>query len=87
MPKVTDVVSGVLTKMNQMVTGEVVEQLVLDFSDVLFKVPNRPDERQWFVACFRGKLIVWRRIAQGCVNGPQAWGRLSALVGRLTASV
>ena len=39
------------------------------------------------MAEYRGQFFVWRRVAQGCVNGPQAWGRISALVSRLVQSM
>ena len=49
--------------------------------------PLHPDERFCFCAVFEGKFLVWNRVAQGSKNGPQAWGRLSALITRLAQSV
>ena len=57
---------------------------MLDFVDAFFRVPLSPDERQYFVIKYGDKFLRWNRIAQGSVNGPQLFGRLAALIGRLT---
>ena len=42
------------------------------------------DEQPYFSAAYRGKVYVWGRVAQGSLNGPNIFGRLSALTGRIT---
>ena len=50
-------------------------------------MPLHPDERSYFCVVFEGRFLVWNRVAQGSKNGPQAWGRLSAMITRLAQSV
>ena len=67
--------------------GEGIELLVLDFRDAFYMLPLLPEERKYFVAHFRGSFYLWERIAQGSLNGPGVFGRLSALTGRMTQSL
>eukprot|EP00972_Heterocapsa_arctica_P050444 7416182-Heterocapsa_arctica.AAC.1 len=46
------------------------EWLVLDFADAFWHVPLLPSERRFFVACFRGKYLVFMRVAQGSRGAP-----------------
>ena len=64
--------------------GEVIELFVLDFRDAFYMLPLLPEERKYFVAHFRGCFYMWERIAQGSLNGPGVFGRLSALTGRMS---
>lgn len=57
---------------------------VCDFTDAFYMIPLHRDEQRYFVASHKGCIYVWRRIAQGSLNGPNVFGRLSALVGRCT---
>ena len=41
----------------------------------------------YFVARVRGVFYLWYRIAQGSLNGPGVFGRLSALTGRMSQSL
>ena len=61
-----------------------VEYLVLDFSDAFFHVPNDKRERKYSVMKYRGVFYVLLRTAQGTRGAPLTWGRVAALVGRLT---
>ena len=63
------------------------EYMVLDYTDAFFRAPLHPAERKFFTAFFNGRFMSWNRIAQGSKNGPQLFGRLSALVARLTQGV
>ena len=84
LPKAWDVVSGIMELQKRVVDGEVVEFVVLDFADAFYMLPLRGDERSYFTAQYRGEFFVWMRIAQGSINGPTAFGRLSALTARMT---
>ena len=79
LPKIIDVVTDALNKLLICKDGQ--------SGDAFFQVPLNPSERYCFVAKFKDELIVWRRVAQGSKNGPQEWGRVSALVGRLAQSL
>jgi len=68
-------------------TGKEVEIFVLDFEDAFWILPLAANERKWFVSRVRGRYFVFLRNAQGSRNAPLGWGRLAALVGRLTQSV
>ena len=59
---------------------------MLDFVDAFFRVPLNPGERHFYVVHYAVRSLQWNRVAQGSTNGPQAFGRLAALVGRLTQS-
>ena len=85
-PRVADLVYGVLKIMDTVVPEEGIYFLVLDFVDAFFRVPLNPAERHFYVVQYAGRFLQWNRVAQGSTNGPQAFGRLAALVGRLTQS-
>ena len=62
------------------------EWLVLDFADAFWMIPLLERERRFFVAKFRGRYLVFLRVAQGSRGAPLIWCRVAALVMRLTAS-
>jgi hypothetical protein len=66
---------------------EEIEFLIADFKDAFFIVPNRSDERKWFVVKFRGKFYIFLRTTQGSRGAPLTWARVAALITRLTQSV
>eukprot|EP00974_Lingulodinium_polyedra_P039784 3816916-Lingulodinium_polyedra.AAC.1 len=47
-------------------------------------MPLAPEERRYFVLRFRGKYLVYLVTPQGAALSPLTWGRLAALVARLT---
>ena len=57
---------------------EEVHFLVLDFCDAFFQVPLNHDKGRW---------IVFLTMAQGSTNAPLIWGRVAALVSRLTQAM
>ena len=61
--------------------------LIADFKDAFFILPNRPDERRWFVVQFRGEYYVFLRTTQGSRGAPLTWARFAALIARMTQSV
>ena len=95
LPRATDVTEDVLDALGEVeqsssnmsdVDGDV-ELLVLDFADAFYIVPLRHSQRRYYCTAFRGKIIVFLTTAQGSVNAPLTWGRLAALIGRITQSV
>ena len=64
-----------------------IELLVLDFADAFYMLPLVDSEKRYFVAHFNGLFYQWDRIAQGSLNRPTAFGRLSALTARMTQSL
>ena len=64
---------------------------VLDFSDAFWQIPISPAEEKHF--CDIGlidekrKWIAFQRAAQGSAAAPTLWGRLAALIMRLTQSL
>ena len=86
LPRIADLIFDVLALMEQCVDDEVIHFMVLDFIDAFFRMPLNPDERHLYVVEFEGRFHRWNRIAQSSTNGPQLFGRLAALIGRLTQS-
>lgn len=84
LPRILDVAHNVLNL--QAVGPEDVELFILDFSDAFWLLPLPPEERKWFTSSLRGKYFAFLRNAQGSRNAPLGWGRLAALLGRLTQS-
>ena len=62
--------------------GQVRRLFVCDFSDAFFMAPLEASEQKYFVTSHQGKYYLWLRVAQGSINGPNLFGRLSALIGR-----
>ena len=82
LPLVTDVVFDTL-EMLKCSGGAVAPRfLVLDFSDAFFSVPLARAEQKYFCFLFEGRWYVMLRATQGSKNGPQAFGRGSAMLGR-----
>ena len=61
--------------------------LVIDISDAFWLIPLLPSERKFFVFKFRGKYYVYLYTAQGSRGAPLTWGRVGALLCRLTQGV
>jgi hypothetical protein len=88
LPRLLDVINDSLYQLghaNQL--GSSTELFVLDFSDAFFIVPLHPEERRHFVIRLRGRYFVFKVQAQGAAASPLVWGRLAALVMRLTQSM
>ena len=70
---------------------EEVDAFVLDFTDAFWQIPISPAEQKYF--CAKGlingkrKIIAFQRAAQGSSAAPTLWGRLAALVCRITQSL
>ena len=86
LPRIWDLIKDALALANQLTSGEELSLLVCDFTDAFYMVPLGIDEQRYFSAYHRGRWYVWTRVAQGSLNGPNIFGRLSALVGRLSQS-
>ena len=67
--------------------GSVLSYFVCDFPDAFFAVPLNPQERCYFATQYMGYTYVWNRVAQGSLDGPTLYGRVAALVARLTQSI
>ena len=63
--------------------GKSMRDMFLDFQDVFFMVPLLAEECAIRGTLYRGRWYIWDRIAQGSINGPSVYGRLSALTGRM----
>jgi len=68
-----------------------VNAFVLDFSDAYWQIPLRDDERKYFCATLiikgKRKRLAFLRAAQGSTNAGLLWGRLAAVIMRLTQSL
>ena len=84
LPKLLDVVFDCL---HLLAAGGDLEYLVLDFANAFWHLPLAVSERKWFVSRLRGYYFVFLRSAQGSRNAPLGWGRLAAMLGRMTQSV
>ena len=87
LPKCWDIIRDIMALKKVCGDSEEVLLFVLDFKDAFYMLPLLDRERQYFSAYHDGAWYVWERVAQGSVNGPNAFGRLSALVGRLSQSL
>ena len=57
------------------------------FKDAFYMLPVLDAERKYFTTMYKGEIYIWDRVAQGSVNGPNVFGRLSALTARMTQSL
>ncbi len=89
LPKVTDVVYDILDVLakDELLSGEGIDLLVLDFVDAFWNIPLAVEERRFFVGRLRGTLCVFLRAAQGSRDGPLAWAGVISLVMRLVQAV
>ena len=87
LPMISDVIPDTLDMMATLKDGEMLEYFVLAVADAFFRLPLKPEEQKYFAARFHDIFFHWARVAQGSRNGPQLFGRLSAMLGRLTQGV
>ena len=70
---------------------ESVSEFVLDYSDAFWQIPVHKEERRFFCATAvlngQRQYLVFLRAAQGSANAPLLWGRVIALVMRLTQAL
>jgi hypothetical protein len=71
--------------------GLSIDLLVLDFTEAFWQIPIAPNERRFFGGMIPidgvRKYFVYLRAAQGSRCAPLLWGRVAALVMRLTQSL
>ena len=79
LPRLWDVVSDAVRLHTCCGDGEEVEFFICDSKDAFYMLPVLEQERKYFTTAFAGDIYIWDRVAQGSVNGPNAFGRLSAL--------
>jgi len=84
LPRATDVVADTLRHRAAHRHYDNTEWLILDFVSAFFLVPLHPSERRYYVIKFRNKYYVFLVTVQGGRSSPLVWGRVAALVGRLT---
>ena len=84
---VLDVIADLLELVADLQGDELIIMMVLDFANAFFLVPLKKEDHKYFVAAFRGSFHTWLRVAQGSKNGPQTFGRASALATRMTQSL
>ena len=87
MPKAWDIVRDIMALKKQCWGDEKVFLFVLGFRDAFYMLPLLRPGRRYFTAYHEGKWYVWDRAAQGWLNGPNAFGRLSAWTGRMTQAM
>ena len=90
LPRVLDAIEDILDMLAYMggyLDDEHLEMLVLDFVDAFFLLPLKDNEKRSFTATSKKKFFIWQRVAQGSTNGPQLFGRTSALASRFTQSL
>ena len=67
--------------------GQELEHMIADFKDAFFLIPNKHEERRYFVVQFQNLYYVFLKTAQGSKAAPLTWARVAALITRLTMSV
>ena len=60
---------------------------MIDFSNAFLQVPLHPEERKHFCIKLRGRWFLFKVMAQGASASLLSWGRVAALVSRLTQSM
>jgi hypothetical protein len=66
---------------------EELEWLVLDVADAFHNIPLRPQERRFACGKIGGRFVVFLVLCMGGKSAPNVWGRYSACLGRITASI
>ena len=92
LPRLFDAILRLLFLLASVTTPEIaVNVFVLDFSDAYWQMPLRDDKRKYSCATAkikgRRKYLAFPRAAQGSTNAGLLWGRLAAVVMRLTQSL
>ena len=87
LPRIWDAIRDGLELMLYGEPGHTLDFMVLDFRDAFYMLPLAHAEQRYFSAFYKGRFYVWQRVAQGSLNGPNTFGRLSAAVGRMTAGL
>ena len=82
-----DLLGSNSTSASTLQNNHYLEFLIADFRDAFFLLPNMRSERRYFVVWFNGQYIVFVRTVQGTRIAPLTWGRLAALLTRLTQAV
>ena len=93
LPKLFDAILSMLLLLTCIIAGDMegVEAFVLGFSDAFWQIPIHASEQKYF--CATGltngdrKRFAFQRAAQGSSAAPTLWGRLAALLMRLTQSL
>ena len=67
--------------------GGDIDIIIIDFKDAFWHLPVMEDEEPFLVGKCRGCYFLFKRAAQGSRGAPLIWGRLVALLNRLTAQV
>ena len=87
LPRLSDVVEDALFQLREARSRagtHSLEWLVLDFASAFFTVPLAPEEQRFFVIHLRSRFFIFRVLAMGAATSPLVWGRVAALVTRLT---
>ena len=88
LPRLLDVVDNCLFQLSHCWSEHYATELfVLDFTNAFFNVPLHEDQRKHFCITLRGKWYLFKVQAQGAGGSPLVWGRVAALVTRLTQSM
>ena len=93
LPRLFDAILQLLYVLCLVLDGDdtAIEAFVLDFSDAFWQIPIAREEQKYYCATGlidgKRKWIVFLRAAQGSAAGPTLWGRVAALVMRLTQSL
>eukprot|EP00971_Amphidinium_carterae_P197414 3918167-Amphidinium_carterae.3 len=84
LPCATDVVNSVLQSAQTVVN---LSFFVYDFMYAFWQIPLHETERPYFCFQMEGKLLCYKRTAQGSRTGPLAWAAIGALVLRLAQAL
>ena len=87
LPRGSDAAEDAMALRLQCDRSEKVEFFVLDFADAFPHVPLAHQERRYFSTKYKGMIIISLTIAQGSRNAPLSWGRVAALLGRISQSL
>ena len=83
LPSVGDVISDVMHLKKRTGKEGPVWFYVCDFTYAFYKVPLDPLEQRFFAFQYKGGVYVYNRVAQGSLDGPSLYGRLSSFCGTL----
>jgi hypothetical protein len=88
LPRVLDVVYDTLHQLSEVRKSRrhdlITEWFVLDFANAFFIVPLALEERRFFAIKLSDHYYVFKVQAQGAGLSPLIWGRVAALISRLT---
>ena len=86
LPRIKDAEEDILKALEERRPSEKVEVWSLDFSDAFKQLPVRHQEKRFLAGRTLKGFFIYHTVLFGIKTGPLVWGRMAALIARLTQS-